>query len=184
MTIAIAIVVLIVAIIFAVAAMKPDALFIQREARIKAPPDKVFALVSDFHRWGSWAPQDKMDPTMKRSYSGATDGVGAVSEWDSRGQAGRGRMQITEASAPTRLTVRVDFTKPFEAHNVNEFKFEPEDGGTKVTWTMHGTNVYMLKVMSVFFNMDRMLGKHFETGLRDLKTAAEMQTNAQQHPEH
>jgi carbon monoxide dehydrogenase subunit G len=184
MTIAIAIVVLVVAITFAVAAMKPDALFIQREARIKATPDTIYALVSDFHRWGSWAPQDKMDPTMKRTYSGASDGVGAVSEWDSRGRAGRGRMQITEASAPTRVTVRVDFIKPFEAHNVNEFKFEPEGDGTKVTWAMYGTNVYMIKVMSVLFKMDRMLGKHFEAGLRDLKSAAEMQTTAQQHPGH
>jgi len=38
---------------------------------------------------------------------------------------------------------------------------------------MQGTNVYMMKLMSVFMNMDRVMGKHFETGLANLKTAAE-----------
>jgi len=31
----------------------------------------------------------------------------------------------------------------------------------------------MLKVMSVFMNMDRFMGKHFEQGLANLKAAAE-----------
>jgi uncharacterized protein YndB with AHSA1/START domain len=183
MAIAIAIVVLVVAIILALAALKPDTLSIQREAHIRAQPETVFALVSDFHRWYLWAPQDRMDPTMKRSYSGASDGSGAVSEWDSRGAAGKGRMQITAASAPTSITVRVDFVKPFAAHNSNEFRFEPEATGTRVTWAMHGTNVYAAKLMSVFISMDRMLGKHFEAGVRDLKAAAESQAYAKQHPQ-
>jgi len=38
---------------------------------------------------------------------------------------------------------------------------------------MRGTNVYLMKVMSVFMNMDRMMGKHFEAGLENLKRAAE-----------
>lgn len=40
-------------------------------------------------------------------------------------------------------------------------------------WSMHGTNVYMMKVMSVFVSPDRMIGGHFETGLANLKAAAE-----------
>ena len=31
----------------------------------------------------------------------------------------------------------------------------------------------MMKVMSVFTDMDRMMGKHFEEGLQNLKTVAE-----------
>ena len=67
----------------------------------------------------------------------------------------------------------VDWVKPFQAHNLNEFTLEPQDPTTTVTWTMQGTNVYMMKLMSVFTNMDRFMGKHFETGLTNLKTAAE-----------
>ena len=49
---------------------KPDTFSVQRSIRIKAPPEKVFAFINDFHKWSNWAPQDKEDPTMKRTYSG------------------------------------------------------------------------------------------------------------------
>jgi Polyketide cyclase / dehydrase and lipid transport len=175
------VVLVLLAAILGFATMKPDTLRVQRDARINASSQSLFALVNDFHRWGSWAPQDRMDPKMKRSYSGAASGVGAVSEWDSSGQAGKGRMEITAALPPSKITVRVDFVKPFEAHNINEFTFDPEGDNTKVTWAMQGSNIYLTKIMSVFINMDRMLGTHFETGLRNLKTIAEAQTKATQH---
>ena len=38
---------------------------------------------------------------------------------------------------------------------------------------MHGPNLYMMKLMSVFKNMDRMMGEHFEDGLAKLRLAAE-----------
>jgi len=38
---------------------------------------------------------------------------------------------------------------------------------------MEGTNVYMAKVMSAFVNMDRVMGKHFETGLDNIRAIAE-----------
>ncbi len=36
-----------------------------------------------------------------------------------------------------------------------------------------GPYVYVLKVMSVFVSMHRIMGKHFETGLEKLKRVAE-----------
>jgi carbon monoxide dehydrogenase subunit G len=180
MVIVIAIVVLVVvASILGLAATRPDTLQVRRDILISAPPETVFALVDDFHYWGSWAPQDQTDPTMKRSYSGAASGIGAISEWDSTGPAGKGRMEIAEASPPNKITIHVDFVKPFEAHNTNEFTFEPAGKDTEVTWVMHGANVYMLKIMSLFIDVDRMMGKRFEDGLRALRTAA--QAKATQH---
>ena len=54
--------------------------------------DKIFPLIADFHRWGAWSPYEKLDPAMKRTFSGAANGKGAVYEWDSDGKAGKGRM--------------------------------------------------------------------------------------------
>jgi uncharacterized protein YndB with AHSA1/START domain len=169
---------MIIAIIFVVvligilgfASTKPNTLNIQRVADIKAPPERIFALINDFHKWPAWAPQDKMDSTTKRTFGGTVSGEGASSEWVSKGEAGCGRMEITESAAPSKITVRVDFVKPFEAHNANEFTLEPMNDMTRVTWAMHGTNPYMAKVVSIFVNMDHMLGKHFEAGLASLKT--------------
>jgi hypothetical protein len=71
--------------------------------------------------------------------------------------------------------VTVDFDAPFVAHNINTFSLEPEGESTRLTWTMRGTNPFPAKVMSLFLNMDRVLGEHFEAGLRNLKAVAERQ---------
>ncbi len=40
------------------AATKPGSFRIQRSMSIQAPPEKVFALINDFHNWKLWAPQE------------------------------------------------------------------------------------------------------------------------------
>ena len=82
-------------------------------------------------------------------------------------------MEIVEASRNRTVAIKVDFLRPFEAHNTNEFTLQQEGASTVVTWKMQGTNPYIAKVMSVFVSMDRVVGAHFETGLRNLKAAAE-----------
>jgi uncharacterized protein YndB with AHSA1/START domain len=163
--------VIVMALVFA--AMKPDTLRIERSTVINAPPDKVYALIDDFHEWPRWAPQDREDASMKRTYSGAPTGVGAVSDWSGSGNTGKGRMEITGADASRQVVVTVDFAKPFVAHNVNTFTLAPEGNGTRVSWAMQGTNAYMMKVMSLLMNMDKMMGQHFESGLANLRAAAE-----------
>ena len=162
-----------VAAILILAATKPDSFRIERSVTIQASAERIFPLINDFHNWSQWAPQDREDTSIKRTYSGAASGVGAVSEWTSSGRAGSGKMSITESVPASRVVIDVHFVKPFAAHNVNVFTLEPEGTATKVTWSMEGTNLYFMKLMSVFSSMDRMMGGHFESGLRDLKAAAE-----------
>jgi hypothetical protein len=63
--------------------------------------------------------------------------------------------------------------KPIEGHNIAEFTLEPDGDATRLTWVMYGPSPYIGKVMSVFLNMDRMIGTDFEAGLANLKTATE-----------
>lgn len=170
--IAIGILILIAGILL-YAAMRPDTVRVRRSTEIKAPPEKVFALINNLRNWSRWEPQDRKDPSLKKTYSGAESGMGAEADWESSGQAGKGRMRIVESLAPSRVVVQVDFEKPFQAHNRNEFDLEPAGEITRVNWTMQGTNVYILKLMSVFANADKILGAHFEEGLRNLKQVAE-----------
>ena len=168
--IGIAIVVLIVAVL-AFAATKPDSFRVQRTASIQAPPERILPLISDLHAWSAWNPFEK-DPAMKRTYSGAASGRGAVYEWDGNSQVGAGRMEILDVS-PTKVTIKLDFIRPFEGHNTAELTLAPRGNATDVTWAMYGPNRYLSKVMSVFMNMDTMIGKEFETGLANLKGIAE-----------
>jgi hypothetical protein len=82
-------------------------------------------------------------------------------------------MEITEASPSSKVTLNLDFVRPFEAHNVVEFTLAPAGGATNVTWAMQGRQPFMAKLFSVFVNMDKMVGKDFEQGLANLKAAAE-----------
>jgi uncharacterized protein YndB with AHSA1/START domain len=170
--VAIGVVVLVVAIL-AFAATKPDTFRVQRATSIKAPPEKIFALINDLHRWRTWSPYEKKDPAMKRRLSGATDGKGAVYEWEGNKDVGKGRMEITETSPASKVALKLDFVKPFKAHNIVEFTLEPDGDATHVTWAMHGPSPYAAKVVGVFINMDSMIGKDFEAGLANLKTATE-----------
>ena len=171
----------IIAIVFVVliaglliyAATKPDTFRVQRSTSIKAPPEKIFPLINDFHSFGAWSPYEKKDPSMKRTLNGAASGKGAVYEWEGDHNVGKGRMEITDTSPPSKVTINLDFVKPFETHNIVEFTLEPKGDSTDVTWAMHGPSPYIAKVMHIFFNMDNMVGKDFETGLANLKTIAE-----------
>ena len=170
--IAVVVVVLVVAVL-GFAATRPDTFEVKRTIRIKAPPDRIYSFVNAFHRWGAWSPYEKRDPDMKRIYSGATDGKGAVYEWDGDSEVGKGRMEITDAAPPSRVTIKLDLAKPMEAHNTAEFMLAPEDGATDVTWSVRGPTPFVAKVMRLFLNVDSAVGKDFEAGLANLKTLAE-----------
>ena len=166
-----------IAIVLILAATKPDTFSVRRDIAVQAPPEKIFPLINDFHRWGTWSPYENRDPAMKRSYSGANSGQGAVYGWEGNKNVGSGRMEILEASAPSKIVIKLDFLKPFEAHNTAEFTMLPQgdatSGSTNVTWLMRGPAPFMAKVMHVFMNIDRMVGKDFEAGLSNLKRLAE-----------
>lgn len=167
--------ILIIAIagVLVAAAFRPDAFRIERSIRIKAAPETIFAFIDDFRRWTAWSPWEKLDPALKRDYSGATSGKDAAYAWEGNGKVGQGRMAIVESVPCSKIRIKLDFIKPFEAHNMAEFTLRPDADGTEVHWVMHGPQPYLSKLMGLVFNMDRMIGKDFETGLANLKSAAE-----------
>jgi len=167
------VVVVAIAAFLAFAATKPETFQVQRSTIIKAPPDKIFALIQDFHHWGVWSPYEKRDPDMKRTYGGPESGKGSMYAWEGNSKVGAGRMEILDATAPSKVTIKLDFIKPFEGHNTAEFTMIPQSDATNVTWAMYGPNPYIAKVMQSVFNMDEMIGKDFADGLANLKTAAE-----------
>jgi len=155
------------------AATRPDSFRIERSAPIKAPPEKIFAIINDFHKWTAWSPWEKIDPALKRTYSGPQSGMGATYAWEGNKNIGTGRMEIVESAPASRIVIKLDFFKPFEAHNTAEFKLAPGGDGTTVTWAMFGPSPYMSKLMGIFFNMERMVGGQFERGLANLKALSE-----------
>jgi hypothetical protein len=160
--------------VLAYAATKPDVFEVRRTIVVNTTPDKIFPLINDFKSWMVWSPYEKKDPAMQRTYSSATSGKGATYSWNGDKNVGSGSMEILDAPAPKQVTIKLDFTKPFEAHNVADFRLEPATGGgTEVSWSMKGPTPFMGKIIHVFIDMDKMVGRDFEAGLANIKAVAE-----------
>jgi uncharacterized protein YndB with AHSA1/START domain len=171
-TIAIVVTVLIAGVLL-FAATRPDTFRVERSVTIKAPPEKIYPYFDDFNRWAVWSPWEKLDPAIKRTFSGAPAGKGSVYAWEGNSKVGAGRMEILESLPSSKLLIKLDFIKPFEGHNTAEYTLVPSGDTTRVTWVMYGPAPYVTKLMGVFVSMDSMIGKDFEAGLANLKAAAE-----------
>lgn len=154
-------------------ARQPDAFHVERSVTIAAPPERAFAHVNDFRAWRAWSPYEARDPNLERTYEGPAAGEGAVYAWSGNPDIGAGRMTILESDAPSLVAIRLEFFRPFEATNAATFRFTPAPGGSTVTWSMDGANNVLSKTMSLFFDMDAMIGSDFEHGLAALKRLAE-----------
>ncbi len=165
-------VVLLLALVLIYAATKPDLFHVERSIEIKASPEKIFGLVNDFRQWDAWTPYNK-DPAMKKTYSANTIGKGAHYAWVGNKDVGEGEITITDTSAPRTIAMELHMIKPFEGRNHVVFSFNAVADSTKVVWALEDQHTYFLKLLSIFLNMDKMIGKDFETGLARLKAAAE-----------
>ena len=150
-----------------------DTYTVTRSATIQAPPEEVWTHVVDFREWQAWSPWEGMDPNQERTYTGPESGVGSHYAWSGNRKVGQGSMEITEADAPNRVVVALEFIKPFRSSNTTTLELQPEGDATQVTWTMVGPLSLVTKVMSVFKSMDSFVGSDFERGLAGLKRVSE-----------
>lgn len=174
----IGVVVVLVGGLLAFAASKPSGFHYERSAQVDSPPEAVFPIINDLHNWDRWSPWEKRDPKMKKTHSGAESGPGAVYEWEGNGQVGAGRMTVMKVDPPRLVNMKLEFFKPFVGTNDVNFHVVPSGTGSKVTWAMDGKSAFPVKVMSIFMDMDKMIGRDFEEGLSNLNAVASGRTPA------
>jgi hypothetical protein len=153
--------------------MADDTYTVERSATMDSPPQAVYGQIADFRKWTGWSPWEEVDPQLRREYSGAESGAGAVYAWSGNRKAGQGRMEIVDATEPSKVQIDLVFEKPWKARSDTVFAIEPTGSGSRVTWTMTGKKTFMTKVMGIFTSMDKMVGPDFEKGLARLKAVTE-----------
>ena len=159
--------------VLVVAAFRPDTFRVERRLRIQAPPATVYGLIQDLHQFNRWNPWLRKEPGVKGEYGGPAAGVGARYGWSGQ-EIGQGSMEITALKPAEEVRLRLDFVRPFEAHNQAVFQIRPQaDGSSELSWAMEGPSPYLSKLMGLVFNMDRMVGNDFEQGLKNLQQLAE-----------
>ncbi len=155
------------------AANKPDTFRVERSASVKAPPERIFPLINDLRAFNTWNPFEKKDPNLKGRYSGPASGKGAAYAFDGNNDVGKGSIEILEALPVSRVAMRLSMVEPFKVENTVEFTLVPNGGTTNVSWAMQGPAPYLARIIHVFIDMDKMVGKDFEAGLASLKAIAE-----------
>lgn len=96
--------------LFAVAGhLLPAQYHVERSTVVKASSERVFGIAADLGTWEEWTAWNlKMDPTMKRTFSGPASGAGAAVSWDGK-KSGHGEMTLTKVTPPTEFTYDLSF---------------------------------------------------------------------------
>ena len=146
---------------------------VEQELVIAAPPQRIFPLLFDLKRWQEWSVWTRtMDPQLRNTYEGPSDGVGAKWLWLGP-KMGRGQLLIV-ASDPVR---GIELEESIEAEVPNahaSIAFTAVSGGTRVTWLDQGT---LPPIVGGFFRgvVEDRLNADFSTSLRKLKSIVEGQ---------
>ncbi|MBL7922922.1 MAG: SRPBCC family protein [Bacteroidia bacterium] len=165
------IVLLIVAAIAAVIGwMLPSSLHLERSLNMKAPLPAIYDQVNTMKNWEGWSPWKKMDPEMKVTYNDIASGPGASYSWIGP-ESGEGKLTIIEANPEKLILIELEFKD--QGKSTSGFRFEPEEGSTKVTWFFDsdlGNNPYM----RLFWQLGKsMMVDAFDKGLLGISEMAE-----------
>jgi hypothetical protein len=163
----------IILLFVAFVATRPAEFRVVRKQKVAAEPGAIFEHVNDLHKWRAWSPWEKVDPEMKRTYEGSTEGTGAIYSWVGNKDVGEGKMTIVDSKPDELVRIALEFYKPYEGKSTADLSFVPEGDDTLVTWSMQGQNGFMGKLIGLFMNMDKMIGDQFEKGLAELKVVSE-----------
>ncbi len=157
-------------LLFGIGLLLPNRWNVTRDVLIHAPAAEIHPLVDDWRAWESWARDPGDDPTLRYSYSGNAQGVGAERSFVGQ-YAGAGRSEIVK-SDPTTGTAFVSAVRS-EADNAHgSITYRPQGGSTLVTWNDQGT---IESLFGVFLraNVEDELTKHMDRSLQRLKAVAE-----------
>ncbi|HTD05457.1 SRPBCC family protein [Undibacterium sp.] len=165
------IIVALVVLVFAIALLLPNEYTVTRSIVINAPAEKIYPLIASPAEWKKWSVWNQRDPAMQMTFSGPASGAGAAWDWQSKTQ-GNGGMKFTQATPNQNIDYELHF-EGMDRPSSGALKLEPQDGGTKLTWSMQGTSEgnLMMKLFAPF--MDKMVGSDFDSGLKNLKKLVE-----------
>jgi uncharacterized protein YndB with AHSA1/START domain len=162
-----------IALLCIVVALQPSEYSIERSTSIAAPPSEVFPHINDLRLWDAWSAWKELDPNPQTTISDPSSGEGARFTWSGNDAIGEGSLTILASRPDERVELEQAFVRPLEGKARMTFTLVPEDGGTRVTWKMDGTNGFVGKAICLVMDLEASVGPSFEQGLANLKAVAE-----------
>ncbi|MEM9247121.1 MAG: SRPBCC family protein [Pseudomonadota bacterium] len=149
------------------ALLLPRTVVVRRSADVPLTPEEILSRVASTEGFQTFNPYRTTDASLAITPFGPASGVGAGFRFE--GKEGKGTQTITAVTA-TRVTHLIDLGamgKP-----VQEIEALPTQSGAMVTWTVTSDMGFnpVFRIFGLF--MDRMLGKTYELGLRNMAALA------------
>ena len=111
---------------------------------------------------------------MNKSYEGVDGTVGFISKWEGNKEVGSGEQEITGIIPGKRIESQLRFIKPMKSTSDAWLAVStPNPGITNIAWGFSGKYNFPFTIVSHFMSMDKMVGKDFEAGLKNLKEILE-----------
>ena len=165
----------VLALPFAIAFFLKKEYTVQRETEIDAAPGTVFnyvKFVKNTAHFSKWVMQDS---DSRKEYVGTDGTVGFVFKWDSDDkQVGKGEQEIIAINEGGRIEFEIRFIKPFEGRSIAWMEtIAISEHRTRLTWVFNGKMKYPMNIITLFMNMDKVLGNDMEISLENLKNILE-----------
>lgn len=159
----------IIVVIFSfVGAKKYD---MKRTIIVEAKDSVVWEQISKWQNFENWSPWEKRDSNMVKKIEGIDGEVGAKYSWKSETE-GNGSQTILLCKPMIYRESDLRF-EDWDMVSNTSMELKQVSGGVQVTWRMWGDNNFLGRVMSVFMNMEKMVGPDYEAGLKNLKAVCE-----------
>lgn len=164
----------IIGLVLLLAAVTSKDLNVKRTITIARPLAQVFDYIKHLKNQDNFSKWASMDPNMKKEYRGTDATPGFVSAWEGNKKVGKGEQEILKITEGERVDFELRFIKPWPSTSQAYMTTtDAGNGQTTVSWGFDSKMKYPMNIMKLLMNMEKMLGKDFETGLSNLKTILE-----------
>jgi hypothetical protein len=144
---------------------------VEKEVIIDQPSGKLFTYLKYLKNQEEYSVWSKMDPNMKKTYTGTDGTVGAIYRWEGdKKTVGTGEQEITAIDEGNRIDFELRFEIPFESTDYAYLETIPvNDSVTTVKWGFTGAMKGPAKWFLVMMDMESTLGDQLQEGLDNVK---------------
>jgi effector-binding domain-containing protein len=144
---------------------------VERKITVNKSQDLVRSKLADLTFYHQWDPFGAQDPTMTVNYSGTAGESGHSMNWKSTvREVGQGTLEVVEVKSDSVINkLSFEGMKETKAY----YALVPMNGGTEVTWGIYMKFPFLMRPMTLFMDMDKMVGDKFSAGLENFKKQIE-----------